>query len=77
MAPETASFSPFTILTVLLDPRTYGGGMFAPNSGEQGAARFTVVAFGLAATAAYGAVVWAMYKSMVRNFDMTIRRQSR
>ena len=77
VALAIASFSPFTILTVLLDPRTYGGGMFAPNSGEQAAARFTVITFGLAATAAYGAIVWAMYKSMVKNFDMTIRRQSR
>ena len=26
---------------------------------------------------AYAAIVWAMYKSMVKNFDMTIRKQSR
>ena len=29
------------------------------------------------AVAAYTAIVWAMYKSMVKNFDMTIRKQSR
>jgi hypothetical protein len=29
------------------------------------------------ATGAYALLVWTMYKSMVKNFDMTIRRQSR
>jgi len=29
------------------------------------------------AVGAYTAVVWSMYKSMVKNFDMTIRKQSR
>ena len=77
VALAVGSFSPFTVLMVLLDPRTYGGGMFAPGSTDQPAARFTVIAFALAATGAYAAIVWAMYKSMVKNFDMTIRRQSR
>jgi hypothetical protein len=27
--------------------------------------------------AAYAAAIWAMYRSMVKNFDMTIRKQSR
>ena len=30
-----------------------------------------------AAIGAYAAVVWSMYRSMVKNFDMTIRKQSR
>ena len=29
------------------------------------------------AAGAYALVVWSMYKSMVKNFDMTIRKQSR
>jgi hypothetical protein len=33
--------------------------------------------FGWAATGAYTLIVWGMYKSMVKNFDMTIRKQSR
>jgi len=35
------------------------------------------VSEGWGAVAAYSAIVWAMYKSMVKNFDMTIRKQSR
>jgi hypothetical protein len=29
------------------------------------------------AVGVYALIVWSMYKSMVKNFDMTIRRQSR
>jgi hypothetical protein len=29
------------------------------------------------AVAVYAAGIWTMYKSMVKNFDMTIRKQSR
>jgi hypothetical protein len=36
-----------------------------------------MIIFVLVAVGAYSAVVWSMYKSMVKNFDMTIRRQSR
>ena len=51
---------------------------FGPASGgDPLAARVFMFVSALAATAAYAAVVWAMYKSMVKNFDMTIRRQSR
>jgi hypothetical protein len=45
--------------------------------GDVGWARFAVFVCGLIATGAYAAVVWGMYKSMVKNFDMTIRRQQR
>jgi hypothetical protein len=38
--------------------------------------RLLVFIFGWAAAALYAFVVWGMYKSMVRNFDMTIRKQS-
>lgn len=73
-----ASFSPFTILTVLIDPYTFGGQAFT--SGEPGdviGLRVSMLIFSWVATAAYALVVWTMYKSMVHNFDMTIRRQSR
>jgi hypothetical protein len=40
-------------------------------------ARVLIFLFAWAATGAYALVVWSMYKSMVKNFDMTIRRQSR
>ena len=70
------SFSPFTVLTVLIDPSTYGGRLFA-TGGEPSTGRFIVLIFSWIATGGYALVVWTMYKSMVKNFDMTIRRQSR
>ena len=36
-----------------------------------------MLVFTLVAVGAYAAVVWTMYVSMVKNFDMTIRKQSR
>ncbi|MGB7160668.1 MAG: ABC transporter permease subunit [Tepidisphaeraceae bacterium] len=72
-----SSFSPFTVLTVLIDPLNFGGSEFAATSNTVGTARVVVLVFSWIATAVYGLVVWTMYKSMVKNFDMTIRRQSR
>jgi ABC-type transport system involved in multi-copper enzyme maturation permease subunit len=76
-----ASFSPFTLVTLLVDPRHFAGEAFGFNSPDplQGVAwaRVLVFAFGWIATGAYCLVVWGMYKSMVKNFDMTIRKQSR
>src|SRR5688572_4905845 len=71
------SFSPFTILTILIDPQNYGGSSFEADSSEVTSARIIVLVFSWIATGAYAIVVWSMYKSMVKNFDMTIRRQSR
>jgi ABC-type transport system involved in multi-copper enzyme maturation permease subunit len=70
------SFSPFTVLTILIDPERYGGTLFDPG-GQYGTGRAIVLIFSWIATGAYALVVWTMYKSMVKNFDMTIRRQSR
>ncbi len=39
--------------------------------------RLTMVVQSIAAAGGYAALVWGMYSSMVRSFDMTIRRQSR
>jgi hypothetical protein len=70
------AFSPFTVLTILIDPENYGGTLFDPG-GQAGTGRAIVLIFSWIATGAYALVVWTMYKSMVKNFDMTIRRQSR
>jgi ABC-type transport system involved in multi-copper enzyme maturation permease subunit len=74
-----AAFSPFTLITILLDPYNYGGRMFANGAdpSEIMTARIIVLVFSWIATAGYAAAVWALYKSMVKNFDMTIRKQSR
>lgn len=71
------SFSPFTVMTLLIDPYTMAGNTFTGSPAEATQGRLIVFAFSLAATAAYSGVVYAMYVSMVKNFDMTIRRQSR
>jgi hypothetical protein len=77
------SFSPFTLLGLLIDPQTTAPAVFGPvqNSAFSGeidpaSARMMIFFAGWAATALYGFLVWWMYKSMVHNFDMTIRKQA-
>ena len=70
-----AAFSPFTLLTVLIDPYSNAGDLF--NDADAFSSRIEVFVLTWVAIGAYTAVVWAMYKSMVKNFDMTIRKQSR
>jgi len=70
------SFSPFTLMTMLINPWRF----FDPNgpgSDDVTTARWFVFIFTWIAVGAYTGVVWTMYKSMVKNFDMTIRKQSR
>jgi ABC-type transport system involved in multi-copper enzyme maturation permease subunit len=70
------SFSPFTLMTVLLNPWKFAGDLYAdPSDTVQN--RLVVFMFGWGAVAVYAGIVWTMYKSMVKNFDMTIRKQSR
>ena len=74
------SFSPFTLLTMLIDPYRYAARAFGlDGSGENAPAqaRILMLVFSFVAVAGYTAIVWSMYKSMVKNFDMTIRKQSR
>ena len=74
------AFSPFTLLTMLIDPYNYAARAFGlDNSGEANSASARILAFvfSFIAVGVYTAIVWTMYKSMVKNFDMTIRKQSR
>jgi len=72
------SFSPFTVLTVLIDPYTAAGSIFLDGTADDiSNARWVQFVFGLVSTGAYAAIVWTMYQAMVKNFDMTIRKQSR
>ena len=53
---------------------------YAPNAfsdPDTSGPRLVIFIFTVIAVAAYTVVVWSMYRSMVKNFDMTIRRQSR
>jgi hypothetical protein len=73
-----AGFSPFTVIAMLVDPYMFAQRIFqGPMGYNLAAARSILLVFSWAATAAYAAVVWSMYRSMVKNFDMTIRKQSR
>jgi len=79
IAVALATFSPFTLLTILIDPYEYAGVAFDPTVGQTdpGGARLVAFVVCMIAVAVYAAGIWTMYKSMVKNFDMTIRKQSR
>jgi ABC-type transport system involved in multi-copper enzyme maturation permease subunit len=70
-----AAFTPFTAIRYLVDPR----GLFATTREfTLGAAEARVAAlFGsTVATILYAFIVWRLYAGLVRNFDMTLRKQS-
>jgi ABC-type Na+ efflux pump permease subunit len=69
-------FSPFTLMALLINPADIATKTLSSSSVNIAEQRLLIFLFGWIAAVAYGMVVWAMYKSMVRNFDMTIRRQS-
>ena len=69
------SFSPFTLVMVLINPLRYATDAFA-NPDDWIWNRGVTFVCGWLAVAAYAGIVYAMYKSMVKNFDMTIRKQS-
>jgi ABC-type transport system involved in multi-copper enzyme maturation permease subunit len=74
------SFSPFTLLSILIDPYRYGGNAFLRSAGisyDPSGARIVAFVVCLVALGIYSLGIWSMYKAMVKNFDMTIRRQSR
>ncbi|HXE53215.1 MAG TPA: ABC transporter permease subunit, partial [Tepidisphaeraceae bacterium] len=78
------AFSPFTLLTMLIDPYSFAARAFSLDAASSGgpndntfSARVLAFVAAWVAIGVYTAVVWTMYKSMVKNFDMTIRKQSR
>jgi ABC-type transport system involved in multi-copper enzyme maturation permease subunit len=80
LAVGIGSFSPFTLLAILINPYSYGGDAFQRSAGanfDPSGARIMAFIVCLVALGAYALGIWSMYKSMVKNFDMTIRRQSR
>ena len=70
-----AAFSPFTLLMVLIDPRLFSNRLFIGH--DTLAERTQLFFLALVSVGVYTWIVYAMYKSMVKNFDMTIRRQQR
>lgn len=73
-----AGFSPFTVVTLLIDPYHFGGSLLDSGSSTlPPATRALLMTISLIACGVYALLIWQMYRSMVKNFDMTIRRQSR
>ena len=70
------SFSPFTLLTMLINPYDFAEHAFQ-QEGDAPGNRMTIAVSAVIAVGIYTAVVWQMYRGMVKNFDMTIRRQQR
>jgi hypothetical protein len=73
-----ALFSPFTAICMLIDPAGYSvdfraNGIFGGDSVLVG--RIFLFIMTLIVSGGYCFLVWMMYKSMVKNFDMIIRRQ--
>jgi hypothetical protein len=68
------SFSPFTLMTMLINPYQFDR-VFQGD--DQSGNRVWMFFSTAAAVAAYTSIVFALYRSMVKNFDMTIRRQQR
>lgn len=77
MSSAISSFSPLGVIATLIYPEKFGGKSWETGGDDMAASRVVMLIFTLVATAAYAGVVWTMYTSMVKNFDMTIRRQSR
>jgi len=71
------SFSPFTLMQMLIDPYSSGRNFRGASIESVGNARLVVGVVTTIAVGVYVAVVWQMYAGMVKNFDMTIRKQSR
>ncbi len=85
-----AAFSPQEGICVLLDPLSWApdsfnaealglgaGAATSSNGVSLAAGRIIIFISVLASTVVYCLLVWTMYRSMVRNFDMIIRRQHR
>jgi hypothetical protein len=53
-------------------PVKFGGSRVRHRQHHVGSARIVVLVFSWIATGVYALIVWSMYKSMVKNFDMTI-----
>ncbi|MEI8196352.1 MAG: ABC transporter permease subunit [Phycisphaerae bacterium] len=81
------ALSPFTGLAVMLDPWHYASASFAEFNGAGGggeatglstfAARIVLFISVLIVSGLYGLADWFMYRWLVRNFDLVLRRQHR
>ena len=71
-----APFTPFTTIFVAINPEYWMGFGAQASSATLGQFRIWALAGSILAAGIYSVVVHAAYRAMVRNFDMTIRKQS-
>jgi len=70
-----APFAPFTSIWYLIDPLQLFESENAYQTGASGA-RLAAALGSAIATLVYSFIVWSIYISLVRNFDMIVRKQS-
>jgi ABC-type transport system involved in multi-copper enzyme maturation permease subunit len=85
VGPVFGAFSPFTAICMLISPEQYARSAYGPPNGMFYAGtpdhaplvvgRVVMAMSIVFASGVYCAVIWGMYRSMVKNFDMIIRRQ--
>lgn len=77
-ATVVGAFSPLSVIAINVYPERFAGEIWTGGvESDQIQIRVVLIVFVLIAAAAYSAVIWTMYKSMVKNFDVVIRRQSK
>ena len=73
-----AAFSPISAVWMLASPLSTGSLILTEGGADDIlASRMTIFIGSLVAMGIYAAIIWAVYRAMLKNFDMTIRRQSR
>ncbi len=78
VASAIGGFSPLSVIATMIYPEEFGGRIWSTGSQDSiFASRLIMLVSTIIAAGAYSAIVWSMYKSMIKNFDMSIRRQSR
>ena len=78
IAHFVSGFSPLGVIGQVVYPQMFGGRTWEQGDVDEITAARIALCFGtIVAVLAYGFAVWKSYHSMVKNFDMTIRRQSR
>jgi len=73
LGPMIATLNPATAIYTIFDPAA-GAGATLAGAGSTGDVTLSLLAGAGATLTLYGVVVWAMLTSMVRSFDMTVRR---
>ncbi|MCC5830287.1 MAG: hypothetical protein JJU36_12650 [Phycisphaeraceae bacterium] len=68
------AFSPFTLITVMLDPHQTAAGYVTTAGGISFVARFVLALGPLLAGLAYCVVIYVGVDTLIRNFDLTVRR---